>query len=75
LLSCVPCSAYLLQTNLEYGCFNPLRDICVPGNTGQSPMLVGMAYSDKKSPYYNTSLINTTLFFAGGWPAYAPVHA
>ena len=55
-----------LQTNMEYGCFNPLRDVVVPANVEGAGHLSYKAYKNKTSPYYNTALVNITLFFAGG---------
>jgi hypothetical protein len=62
--------------NHQYGCFNPLRDIVVPGNLLMAGQLANMAFhSNESSPYHNVSLINTTLFFAGKPSASASVQA
>jgi hypothetical protein len=61
-----PLAAPCVQENSQYGCFHPMRDICVPPAVDNSAALVARAYDNTSSPYYNTSLINTTLFFAGG---------
>jgi hypothetical protein len=63
----LPSACLLPQTNMEYGCFNPLRDVVVPANVEGAGHLSHKAYKNKTSPYYNTALVNITLFFAGGY--------
>jgi hypothetical protein len=54
------------QNNMEFGCYDPLRDIVVPANMGEAPQIAKETFGNKTAPYHNISQITTTLFFAGG---------
>ncbi len=43
-----------------------MRDVVAPGFVAGALDYTAQSFGDPKSPYHNTSLINTTLFFAGG---------
>jgi hypothetical protein len=61
-----PLLAHQTQANVNFGCFNPMRDVVAPGFVAGALDYTAQSFGDPKSPYHNTSLINTTLFFAGG---------
>ena len=55
-----------MQENVEFGCFNPLRDVVVPGFVVGALDYTAQSFGNAESPYHNIALINTTFFFAGG---------
>jgi hypothetical protein len=57
----------LAQNNMEFGCYDPLRDIVAPANMGEAALIAKETFGNKSAaPYHNISRITTTLFFAGG---------